>query len=700
MLAPVRTTSSMPATTTTGSATDGATASTSTAGATSSTATTANSTPTTAGAATAASAAASTASNAALTESAPASPLSGGRYGLLSLSGQLQMAQGVSAIADAIGQALQMPRGDNEALQDYAARLATAVSAMSTAERQDLEATINQSVSGTSLRMLADLLRSPAGPDAARLTAYLQAALTDGADPDQVMRAVLSAYQQDAASDAVLPRQNLPGAAGMTQAGPGSGAGAGTAPQANMPAGMPTAGQATPGAGSAAASADGPEGLPGATNANAAPAAPTASPAEGRQGAQVAGLAQQNANASGGGAGAAGGGAANAAGSGQAQAAGGAASATPAGMAGMTSMAGMAGITGRGADATLQGDLAAQAATSPNTAGSQAAGGGNPQTFLAGLATHIRNFGQGLSGTLNVPPAPNPIAADLLPASEPDFPDAALADRTPVSTGLSQVIASRPDTLATIEWLATALAGNTLPGLIAALAAHNRGSVVDDFIARLIAGGLAMGSSDTGHLMAQAKAMAAPPDPQTTGSIADDPDLPQILAEARPHASTAGREDVDGLPLPLSPQMQAAQAREGFVFPYVTYPPLDQPPQRRPRRPTIEISAVDEDGEHPQQPGEEAFDDDDRHEDEQEDGGAGAQSDADSHPLAATGTTDGPGNGASDTASAAQSASDSGAGAEAKPAGKRAAPTAHLADSAERDDDLPHDLYFKMAGWK
>ncbi len=288
----------------------------------------------------------------------------------------------------------------------------------------------------------------------------------------------------------------------------------------------------------------------------------------------------------------------------------------------------------------------------------------------------------------------------------------AVTGRAPVSTGLSQVIASRPDTLATIEWLATALAGNTLPGLIAALAAHGRGSMVDDFIARLIAGGLAMGSSDTGQLMAQAKAMAAPADPQTTGSIADDADLPQMLAQARQHASTSGREDIDGLPLPLSPQMQAAQAREGFVFPYVTYPPLDQPPQRRPRRPTIEISAVDEDGEHPQQPGEQAFDDDDDQDADQANGGAedggdtSANAGAESGPLTADGKTDGPKAERSDTASAGQSQPETSRSPGPSPspsaaaAGKRAAPTAHLAHGADQDDDLPHDLYFKMAGWK
>lgn len=693
MLTPVRTTSIAPAT---APATDGATTVPS-AGAGASPASpsaTGTGSPASSTTGTAAAASASAAGNTSSADDTQASPVSGGRLGLLSLSGQLQMAQGVSAIADAIGQALQMPRGDSEGLQDYAARLASAVSAMTTAERTDLEATINQSVSGTSLRVLAELLRNPAGPDAARLTAYLEAALMDGADPDQVMRTVLTAYQQNGATDgAPLPRQVLAGAAGAMPSA-----------QTSMPGAFPAAsGTAMPGVGSAAILATTPgDGDGQATIADALTlTARATSGSDGRQGMPAANSGQQGAPMAGTAnrtATAVAAGSAASTGTSTASSTASSTLAQPITAAALTAMPD--GQTGTGMELESAKPTAGAVAGRDNQA--QMHGGTRNDSVLSGTGGTGRAPSQGQSNASAAVPSAAQYPDDLVDGIDHvGRADSVFSGRAVIGTNLSQLLATRPDTLATIEWLATALAGNALPGLIAALAAQEKNSAVDDFIARLIAGGLVMGSSDIGHLMAQARAMAAPPDPQTTGSIADDPDLPQIPTDTRPHTAAPARKEGDGLPLPLAAQMQAAQAREGFVFPYVTYPPLDQPPQRRPRRPTIEIAAVDEDGEHPQQPGEQAFDDD-GNEPDGEDGDAGGN--------AGEGNGEGPGASAVNafgTAGAVAATADQTGpptehepGTGSKPSGKREAPTAHLANGADTDGDLPQDLYFRMAGWK
>jgi hypothetical protein len=122
--------------------------------------------------------------------------LSGGRREAMSLSGQLQLAQGASVFAETIGQLLQMPRGENESLAAYAARITEAVKALSPGEKLALQRLLNQVVNGLTLRLLAEVLKNPSGPGAARLALHME--MTQLSDHDLPTEAAVTSYRQTA----------------------------------------------------------------------------------------------------------------------------------------------------------------------------------------------------------------------------------------------------------------------------------------------------------------------------------------------------------------------------------------------------------------------------------------------------------------------------------------------------------------------
>jgi hypothetical protein len=129
------------------------------------------------------------------------SPMSAGRLDILSLSAQLQLAQGFSIFAETIGRLIKVPRREGEALADYAQRLSEAVKAMNPAEKVALERTLNQLVKGISLRLLTEILNNPAGPEAARVAIQLETAQL--LERDLVAKAVVSSYRQNAGAEQV-----------------------------------------------------------------------------------------------------------------------------------------------------------------------------------------------------------------------------------------------------------------------------------------------------------------------------------------------------------------------------------------------------------------------------------------------------------------------------------------------------------------
>lgn len=169
-------------------------------------------------------------------ETVASSPLSGGRLDILSLSAQLQLAQGFSIFAETIGKLIKLPRREGEALLDYARRLSEAVKAMNPAERAALERTLNQLVKGVSLRLLTEILNDPAGPDAARFAMRMETAQL--LDRDLAAKAVVSSYRQNAGVEQLPAVPSRP--ASQTSPGQPAGNGGPVAAEAEAQAALQT----------------------------------------------------------------------------------------------------------------------------------------------------------------------------------------------------------------------------------------------------------------------------------------------------------------------------------------------------------------------------------------------------------------------------------------------------------------------------
>lgn len=128
--------------------------------------------------------------------------LSNARLDAASLSAQLKLAQGSSILAETIGKLLKTPRRENETLIDYTARLFEAVQALKPQEIANVERLLNQIVKGISLRLMAEILKEPSGPTAARLAAHFEAA--NIAQRDLATKTVVSFYRQNASADTPL----------------------------------------------------------------------------------------------------------------------------------------------------------------------------------------------------------------------------------------------------------------------------------------------------------------------------------------------------------------------------------------------------------------------------------------------------------------------------------------------------------------
>lgn len=129
----------------------------------------------------------------------PANLLNGGRIDVLSLFSQLNIAQGLSVFAETVGSYLKISRREGESLIDYAQRLAEAVKSLSASQRTMLEQTLAQLVRGITLRTLTEVLSNLFGPEAARVSTYLEAAQLTERDP--VARAVVSSYRSNGGAD-------------------------------------------------------------------------------------------------------------------------------------------------------------------------------------------------------------------------------------------------------------------------------------------------------------------------------------------------------------------------------------------------------------------------------------------------------------------------------------------------------------------
>jgi len=137
--------------------------------------------------------------NAAKSQTGSDPTLSSARLDAASLSAQLKLAQGSSILAETIGKLLKTPRRENETLIDYTTRLFEAVQALKPQEVANVERLLNQIVKGISLRLMAEILKEPSGPAAARLAAHIETA--NIAQRDLAAKTVVSFYRQNASAD-------------------------------------------------------------------------------------------------------------------------------------------------------------------------------------------------------------------------------------------------------------------------------------------------------------------------------------------------------------------------------------------------------------------------------------------------------------------------------------------------------------------
>lgn len=136
--------------------------------------------------------------------------LSGERSSLLSLSGQLQLAQGLSVVAETLGAILKVERHKGEALTDYAERLSEVIAGLSPADRIALQKALNQLMKGTTLRLLTDILKNPVGPEATRLALQLETEAYLVREP--LTKQVVTSYRQNGGHDlppAVPPKPTI-----------------------------------------------------------------------------------------------------------------------------------------------------------------------------------------------------------------------------------------------------------------------------------------------------------------------------------------------------------------------------------------------------------------------------------------------------------------------------------------------------------
>ncbi|WHA43051.1 hypothetical protein [Agrobacterium larrymoorei] len=131
------------------------------------------------------------------------------------LSGELQLQQGGTILAETLGKLLNIARMDGETADAYVGRLVATMQALPADQLASLEKQLGSLLKGMTVSILIEALKNASGPDAARLAAMFEIARAtqtgDGAKP------ALPAYLQDIQPDepALIFR---PAAAGQPQA--------------------------------------------------------------------------------------------------------------------------------------------------------------------------------------------------------------------------------------------------------------------------------------------------------------------------------------------------------------------------------------------------------------------------------------------------------------------------------------------------
>lgn len=121
-----------------------------------------------------------------------------GKLNILLLAARERMVEALFDVIDAAGRSISLDRGEDESNLAFASRLADAIRRLPAARIDEVERQLTDEGHSLPLRMIAEALKNPAGPEAARIVAYLE--IVRYKDRDLAARAVVRSYGQNDAS--------------------------------------------------------------------------------------------------------------------------------------------------------------------------------------------------------------------------------------------------------------------------------------------------------------------------------------------------------------------------------------------------------------------------------------------------------------------------------------------------------------------
>ncbi|ANP87816.1 hypothetical protein [Rhizobium leguminosarum] len=121
-----------------------------------------------------------------------------GKLNILLLAARERMVEALFDVIDAAGRSISLDRGDDESNLAFASRLADAIRRLPAARIDEVERQLTAQGHGLPLRTIAEALKNPTGPEAARIVAYLE--IVRYKDRDLAARAVVRSYGQNDAS--------------------------------------------------------------------------------------------------------------------------------------------------------------------------------------------------------------------------------------------------------------------------------------------------------------------------------------------------------------------------------------------------------------------------------------------------------------------------------------------------------------------
>ncbi|MBB2751583.1 UNVERIFIED_ORG: hypothetical protein GGI57_002265 [Rhizobium aethiopicum] len=121
-----------------------------------------------------------------------------GKLSILLLAARERMIEALLDAIDAAGRAISLNRDEDETNLAFASRLADAIQRLPAGRIDEVERQLTEQGHSLPLRMIAAALKNPAGPEAARIVAYLE--IVRYKDRDLAARAVVRSYGQNDAS--------------------------------------------------------------------------------------------------------------------------------------------------------------------------------------------------------------------------------------------------------------------------------------------------------------------------------------------------------------------------------------------------------------------------------------------------------------------------------------------------------------------